>query len=73
MMWSRAWRRHHESRIKRRVRPYYGGYAKDKPRHVSRIACTRQPCSCWMCGNPRRYMGERSVQERRAFQSDDLW
>ena len=22
-------------------------------------------CSCWMCGNPRRHLGERSVQERR--------
>jgi hypothetical protein len=22
-------------------------------------------CSCWMCGNPRRYHGEPTVQERR--------
>jgi hypothetical protein len=21
--------------------------------------------SCWMCGNPRKYMGERTIQERR--------
>lgn len=72
MMRSRAWRRHHESRIKHRVRQYYGGYAKDKPRHVGRIAHARQPCSCWMCGNPRRYLRERSLQERRAFQAGDL-
>ena len=70
-MQSRDWRRHHQGRIKRRVRWYYGGYAKDKPRHVGRIANTRQLCSCWMCGNPRRFLGERSMQERRAFQAGD--
>ncbi len=70
MMWSLAWRRHHESRMKYRVRQYYGGYAKDKPRHVGRIAHARKPCSCWMCGNPRRYFKERSLQERRALQPD---
>ena len=73
MMRVRAWRRNHESRIKQRVRQYYGGYAKDKPRDLGRIAHARQLCSCWMCGNPRRYLGERSLQERRAFQPEDLW
>jgi len=61
------------SRIKHLVRRYYGGYAKDKPRHLGRFAHTRQLCSCWMCGNPRRYFGELSFQERRAFQPDDHW
>ncbi len=23
-------------------------------------------CSCWMCGNPRKFLGERTLQERRA-------
>ena len=23
----------------------------------------RRPCSCWMCGNPRRYFGARTKQE----------
>ena len=27
---------------------------------------TTKLCSCWMCGNQRRYCGERTVQERRA-------
>ena len=72
-MRSRAQRRHDAIRVKQRVRQYYGGYASDKPRHLGRIARTRQLCSCWMCGNPRRYFEERSLQERRAFQPDDLW
>jgi hypothetical protein len=63
---SRAFRRHHERRVKRRVRDYYGGYAAALPRHLGRIARSRRLCSCWMCGNPRRYLGERTLQERRA-------
>jgi hypothetical protein len=45
---------------------YYGGYAAELPRHLGRIAHSRQLCSCRMCGNPRRYLGEPTVQERRA-------
>jgi len=26
----------------------------------------RQPCSCWMCGNPRKYFGVRTRQEIKA-------
>jgi hypothetical protein len=26
------------------------------------------PCSCWMCGNPRRHFGERTAQEQRWIQ-----
>ena len=29
---------------------------------------TPASCSCWMCGNPRKWFGERTVQERRAMQ-----
>jgi hypothetical protein len=64
-MSTRALRRHHEQRMKRRVAGYYGGYAHHDPRHVGRIAHARKLCSCWMCGNPRR-LGELTLQERRA-------
>lgn len=62
----RAFRRHHEQRVKRRVAGYYGGYARDNPRYIGKFAHARQLCSCWMCGNPRRRLGERTLQERRA-------
>ncbi len=65
-MSSRSLRRHHEHRVKRRVAAYYGGYARHNPRHLGRIAHARQLCSCWMCGNPRRWLGESTLQERRA-------
>ena len=65
-MSSRALRRHHEERIKRRVAGYYGGYARGKPCRLGKLAHARKLCSCWMCGNPRRYLGEPTLQERRA-------
>lgn len=63
---NRAFRRHHAARIKQRVEKYYGGAHADDPRRLGRLAHTRTPCSCWMCGNPRRHTGERTLQERRA-------
>lgn len=34
-------------------------------------ANTGKPCSCWMCGNPRRVFSDKlTVQEKRAFQDD---
>lgn len=26
------------------------------------------PCSCWMCGNPRKFFDEPTIQEKRLFQ-----
>jgi hypothetical protein len=27
-------------------------------------------CSCWMCGNPRKWDGERTIQERRRLMDE---
>lgn len=51
--------------MKRRAAGYYGGYGRQDPRHIGKIAHARKMCSCWMCGNPRR-LGELTLQERRA-------
>jgi len=69
-MSTRALRRHHDKRMKHRVARYYGGYARGNPRHIGRIAHARKPCSCPMCGNPRR-LGEVTLQERRAASDVD--
>jgi hypothetical protein len=36
----------------------------------AKMANTRAPCSCWMCGNPRRYRNgpRQTMQELRAAQ-----
>ena len=62
---ARALRRHHENRMKRRVEKHYSEHAPRSARATGKRAQTRQPCSCWMCGNPRRHFGERTLQERR--------
>ena len=33
------------------------------PEWVGRYCHNRTLCSCWMCGNPRKYLGERTRQE----------
>jgi hypothetical protein len=69
-MKSRSIRRHHEERIKRRVKKYYGGVFRHDVRAVGKLAHSRTPCSCWMCGNPRRYEDEPTLQERRTAQRE---
>jgi hypothetical protein len=55
--------RHHAARVK----------AKRQKHRFNDCVSIRTPaiCSCWMCGNPRKWFGERTVQERRAMQSID--
>jgi len=65
-MKSRAIRRQHERRIKRRVREYYGGVFCRDERRVGKLAQARTPCSCFMCGNPRKFEGRPTLRERRA-------
>lgn len=65
---SRAERRHHMDRIKKRVRGYYQ-FAREpvNPREVcGKLARTRTPCSCPMCGNPRKHFGSLTRQEKLA-------
>jgi len=41
-------------------------YHTNEERYFGRLVNTRHPCSCEMCGNPRRTMGELIKQERLA-------
>jgi hypothetical protein len=74
-MKSRARRRQDLERIKRRARRLSRLYT-DKHDDSAFVAGCREAwvrqanhlasCSCWMCGNPRRWNGERTLRERRA-------
>lgn len=33
------------------------------PKRVGCYLRTRKPCSCWMCGNPRKFFNEKTKQE----------
>ena len=66
----RAIRRHHRERlITKRKKVIW--WAKDA--YSGRLANTPCPCSCWMCGNPRKYYkmtweASRTIQERKHYQ-----
>ena len=67
----RAERRHHIERLKQRRR-YYWGFRRDlskAPKELAKAVDTPTPCSCWMCGNARKWLGEETIQERRLKQA----
>lgn len=61
----RAIRRTHTERLRRARRKWWGRDLTDDEK--ARVVDTPTPCSCWMCGNPRKYFGERTIQERKAI------
>ena len=54
---SRAIRRHRVARLKQARRFYFGRDNWSDSNTLGRLLNTTTPCSCWMCGNPRRYVG----------------
>ena len=54
---SRALRRHHLSRLKNKRRHDYCFTGVSIGQHIA----TPARCSCWMCGNPRRFYGNGHV------------
>ncbi|WP_230655919.1 hypothetical protein [Psychrobacter sp. I-STPA10] len=79
-------RRHHLQRLKHKRkydRNYHshltytttGETAQIVPIHQHIITPAR--CSCWMCGNPRKFYGNskhaKTIQERRADNDCDYW
>lgn len=50
----------------------FAGFYSDHGRFAKRLLQTRTPCSCLVCGNPRRYFGEKTMQERRAETLDEF-
>ena len=61
---TRALRRHNQRRVKNNRKNYWGGSAKSSGKTEGK--CSRTPClcSCWMCGNQRKYYGA-SFSEKR--------
>jgi hypothetical protein len=66
-MRGRAIRRHHQQVAKARARRLLVLW--ELPADARRVGIhgsTRVICSCWMCGNPRKHLGEQTWQELRA-------
>tara|TARA_B100001013_G_C24610413_1_gene442913 strand:+ start:1335 stop:1544 length:210 start_codon:yes stop_codon:yes gene_type:complete len=64
-MRGRAWRRKQEFKKKRDVfKTYYKWWRGDRsPRIIGIRSHTPTLCSCWMCGNPRKYFNAKTIQE----------
>lgn len=61
--------RHHAKRIKNNLRHYHF-YRDADPRCLGIGARTKARCSCWMCGNPRKFWDYKTIQELKA---DDIF
>lgn len=69
-MRSRSERRHHHERMLDRVKNFEWmrdfSTEESREKHIKRMAETRKPCSCWMCGNPRKHQKDKkTMQEKR--------
>lgn len=68
---NRALKRHHDARIKVKRTQYVNTWTEaTRPvrvptdKEIGRKACTPTNCSCYMCGNPRKYDGELTREEK---------
>jgi hypothetical protein len=72
---TRAFRRHQYEVRKARVRRLFRRWDwldnEPTPFQIGFAANTPHPCSCYGCGNPRKWFNELSIQERRAALGDD--
>lgn len=66
----RALRRHHLERLKWARRWYHGLDLWQNAKWIGRAIHTPQSCSCWACGNQRKWFG-RTLQEVRGLRYID--
>lgn len=66
----RALRRHHAARLKAVRRFHWGRDISHDAKLIGKAIDTPSPCSCWMCGNPRRYFKELTRQELRVIDDE---
>lgn len=59
---NRAVRRHHTSRLKKNRANYWNWQSKD-PRCLGMVVHTPKLCSCFMCGNARKFYRRLDIDE----------
>ncbi len=70
---SEKFRRHCRKLIKKTLSVSSENLANNK-KFVGKLFRNRKICSCFMCGNPRKYFNEKTVKERRQEQkSSSVW
>jgi len=61
-------RRHHQARYDVKARAISRTFGADHDWH--RLRHNRAPCSCPMCGNPRKFFNQLTIQEKRYGQTE---
>ena len=72
----RALRRHHRERLLKKRSKYViyspdydsSSYIQGLTQRILIAVNTPTACSCWMCGNPRKFYKDKTIQEKRANQ-----
>lgn len=68
----RTQRIHHRERLKKSRAMYWRGNASEITKQGF-VVETPKPCSCWMCGNPRKFFKELTLQEKSDLETDRKW
>lgn len=70
-MRNKAWRRSQKNRYTEKAKdfltsPHVNLACRNiTDRTIGKRSTTRVSCSCYMCGNPRKFSGERTIQEKK--------
>lgn len=81
---SKAQRHHHLNRLKHQRNRHLAvanltdgsnfSANNNLQKHLARHLTTPKPCSCWLCGNPRKFYGNsqsaKTLQERKAINDE---
>lgn len=77
-MRTRAERRHHHDRMLKKAENSFWckaikQFVTEDEYHIriAKLSETRAPCSCHMCGNPRKYFNTKTLQEIRFLDIDE--
>jgi hypothetical protein len=62
---NRALRRHHEKRLKNKVKSYRNYSIAENPKLIGKCFTAPAGCSCWLCGNRRKHHGL-TLQEQKS-------
>lgn len=60
-----AFRRHHANRKKNWAKRTFDNFFSKNSKQICIAAETPHSCSCHMCGNPRKYWKEKTLQEKK--------
>jgi hypothetical protein len=61
---SRGLKIHHRQRLLKKRRFCFGRDLSKNPKELAKTINTLTPCSCWMCGNQRKFHGH-TLQEQK--------